>query len=333
MRTSDFSRYALSSCVVAALLAGCSASSSSNSAAGTMPRARTNGATSGQDFIYVQSQASVLVLTYPGGEEVGGIGAVATEGYCTDANGDVFLAQENSSHVSSTIFEYGPGGTTPIATLSDPGVAFGCAVDPTTGNLAVTNYADDNNHLDYGDLAIYQAATGTPTIYYTSDVTRYMYCSYDNKGNLYATADPLGPFLVRLAKGSSSIEMIQLSKALVAGVGVFYPSVAWDGKYITVSTVLNSSRGHDGPSRFAIYRLKIKGHDAKVVGTTTLSVGSRNQHLGQVWIQGHTLLAPYQHKGQWIGVWSYPKGGKPTKSILIGQHYPTLSFGSTVSSP
>jgi len=332
MRILNFGACALTSCAAAAFLAGCSGSPSMNLAAGTMPQARMKGATQSQDLLYVQGQASVSILTYPGGAKIGTLGLITTQGYCTDAAGDVFIAQIDSSNASSTIYEYASGGTTPIATLSDPGSAFGCAVDPATGNLAVTNYADHNNRFDNGDLAIYQSATGTPAIYYNSSFTRYMYCSYDDKGNLYATADAgEQPNLVGLARGSSSIEPITMRQGF-SGDSVFYPSVAWDGKYITVSSVSKLGHGHTGQSRFAIYRVKIKGRNAKVVGATILHVGFRNQHLGQVWIRGGTLLAPYQHDGQWIGVWPYPKGGKPTSSISLG-HYPTLSFGLTVSSP
>jgi hypothetical protein len=78
-------------------------------------------------------------------------------GACADANGDVFIVE------SLSINEYAHGGTQPIATLSDPsGYGFGCAVDPTTGNLAVVN---DGSRYISTDVLIYHNASGEPVGY------------------------------------------------------------------------------------------------------------------------------------------------------------------------
>ena len=64
--------------------------------------------------------------------DVGFGGSYGESGDCTDANGNVFISNDDN------VFEYAHGGTEPIATLDLPGSnAIGCSVDPTTGNLAV----------------------------------------------------------------------------------------------------------------------------------------------------------------------------------------------------
>lgn len=68
-------------------------------------------------------QGDISDLSVPGGE-------------CADKKGNVWIALQGSSMLN----EYAHAGTTPIATLSDPGIPVGCSVDPLTGNLAVTNY-------------------------------------------------------------------------------------------------------------------------------------------------------------------------------------------------
>ena len=61
-------------------------------------------------------------------------------GECVDKAGDVFVADFGGNTGTPAILEYAHGGTKPIATLSDPGYyPESCSIDPTTGNLAVTN--------------------------------------------------------------------------------------------------------------------------------------------------------------------------------------------------
>ena len=97
-------------------------------------------AASGQR-LYVSNNAlgTVNAYTYPEGRLVGTLtGFISPFGECTDAAGDVFIvAYSDSSKKSSTIYEYAHGGTAPIATLSDPTVAFGCAIDPRPATLRI----------------------------------------------------------------------------------------------------------------------------------------------------------------------------------------------------
>ena len=100
---------------------------------------------------------SVFVFSYPGLSQVGTLKSLnySAQGECVDSAGDVFIATSNASY-TGTIFEYAHGGSTPIAELSDPGYPWGCAVDPTTGTLAVSNLSDASNPSGphFGDLAI-----------------------------------------------------------------------------------------------------------------------------------------------------------------------------------
>ena len=215
-------------------------------------------------------------------------------GECTDSAGDVFIvAYSNTSMNSSTIYEYAHGGTSPIATLSDPNVAFSCAVDPKTGNLAAA-----------GDgVAIYQHATGNPTIY-SSDFA-FHYCGYDDEGNLYLSAESDRSYnkaqLIRLASGSSEFEQINLNEPLYKYT--LWPSVQWDGKHMTVA-----SNPYRKP--LLIYRLHISGSSATVVGTTEVS-SSKNYYRGQTWIQGDTIIGTGYAKRNYESafLWRYPTGG------------------------
>jgi len=79
-------------------------------------------------------------------------------GLCVDAQGNVFVPTwQGESGTRGYVYEFAHGGSTPIATLSDPGGAFGCSVDLTTGNLAVTNNVAPGSEFRSGslDLAAY----------------------------------------------------------------------------------------------------------------------------------------------------------------------------------
>ena len=154
MRIYRFERYVLGACVAVMTFSGCGGSQVTSVAASadTMPKriqgysaaiSRMEPKASQQDLLYLassSSEGSVYVYTYPQGRLAGTLtGFIAPRGECSDSAGDVFIvAYSNSSYTASTIYEFAHGGTDPIATLSDPDGAVGCAVDPTTGNLAAS---------------------------------------------------------------------------------------------------------------------------------------------------------------------------------------------------
>ncbi|HEX3456351.1 MAG TPA: hypothetical protein VHR97_00205 [Candidatus Baltobacteraceae bacterium] len=284
------------------------------------------------DLLYVSSSdGNVYTYTYPKGRLVATLsGFTKPLGECVDAAGDVFItAYSSPSSTRSSIYEYAHGGSSPITTLGDPGHAFGCSVDPTTGNLAVANPYDTSNpyNIAYGSVAIYQGASGSPTMYYPSRFGIVM-CGYDNKGSLYLTvygSQPGVAQLARLAKGSSAFKLLSIN-ATIYGNGYFPPGVQWDGKQMTVS-----SNKDDGNPVF-LYQLSISRNKATVVGTTTLQ-SEKNHHEGQLWIDGSSVVGIFSNKGKGgVASWDYPEGGNPTLQInhIVNRAQYSL-FGITVS--
>jgi hypothetical protein len=195
MKLSDFRRYALSSCVAAAMLAGCGGSQPPIGAPGVIPQTSTiaTHADRGkswmlpeaktEDLLYASSQSgpptyyrpTVWVFSYPQGKLVGKLMGFAPSaqlyGLCTDRKGDVFVTGWGTGTVlQSQIYEFAHGGTQLKATLNDPGSAFGCAIDPTTGNLAVTNYFSQSGPSNNGNVEIYRHAKGKPTMHYDNNI-------------------------------------------------------------------------------------------------------------------------------------------------------------------
>ncbi len=331
MRIRHFERYAVG-IYGAAVLSGCisHATPAAGGPQGAMPSLaeRAPGSwmernASSQSLLYVAAglvvdsySGDVYVYTYPDGHLVGTLtGFSQPYGECTDSAGDVFVVTSSSS--SHTIYEYAHGGTSPVATLSDPVAAFGCAVDPTTGNLAAS-----------GDgVAIFKDASGSPKMYYSSN-SGFYYCGYDNKGNLYLSAPSQyngdQAQLVRLAAGSSEFEQIAFNEKIYTYT--LLPSVQWDGKYVTVTSYPNRKP-------VLIYRLRISGSSATVAGTTEVS-SSKNHYNGQTWIQGGTIVGTgYAKRGyEDAFLWRYPAGGVPRRQIKnVGDvRYPEVT-GVTVS--
>lgn len=288
--------------------------------------------TSGQDLLYVSSTSgNVYVYTYPRHRFVESLtGFIQPTGECVDAAGDVFITAYSSySFSSSTIYEYAHGGTTPIATLDDPGAALGCAVDPTTGNLAAANVFDNSNpyNHEFGSMAVYTEAQGTPTMYYSSEFGLLGSCGYDNGGALYLSVGTGGyqAYLARLASGSTSIELINLNKQIHTG-HQFAPSVQWDGKHMTVSSLPQSTDG-----AVSVYRLSISGSNATVLGMTKLD-SPKNRHAGESWIQGKRIIGIYNYRGYGnVASWSYPRGGNPSWAKKVSKHTNGALWGVTVS--
>lgn len=294
--------------------------------------------TSNQDLLYTSITEGlagvVAVYSIPQGELVGQLtGFYAPTGACVDRAGDVFIvAYSDSSLRNNVIYEYAHGGTSPINTLSNPGDGVGCASDPTTGNLAVANITDSSNKRGHwGDVAVYSAASGAPTIYRSDAFIHFYFCGYDNTGNLYLSASNYSEDeLAWIPRKRSSIESLRLNKPIYNGYGI-NPSVQWDGTHMTVSSPTDQS---SRSGLFDVYRLFIAKGRAKVVGTTKLRVRG-NKHRGETWISGSNIwgieiLGGYGS----ASVWTYPKAGKPEYTIRIATHdHGDNAFGGVTVSP
>jgi hypothetical protein len=314
---SDLSHYALSGCLASALLAGCSGSQPPIGAPGAMPQTSAvathadrgkswmkPGISSGSDLLYVaDNEGRAFVLTYPQGDLVGQLDfpySGNSGGLCSDSNGHVFVPDMYE------IVEYAHGGTQPTATLDDDYIPMGCSVDPTTGNLAVTNRSFSGGR---GNVAIYADAQGDPTYYSDSEMLDYNYCGYDNRGNLFVSGSDTSTF-AELPSGGGAVESITLNKT------IYGSQVQWDGRYITVQ------------AEDWIYRVSVSGSAGTIVGRTRLKDLNPNS-VSQSWIQGNTAIAPVGHNNDRFGFWKYPHGGKAFAIVPLGRKANLI--GATVS--
>lgn len=266
------------------------------------------------DLLYVSDNIAneVYVYAYPGRKRLGTLtGLQAPNGECVDNAGDVFIANSEAHNVR----EYRHGDPRLFAILSDANdFPIDCSVDPTTGNLAVTNVGFFGSQE--GSVAIYKNATGSPTFYTDPDIYDYRYCGFDNRGNLFVDGDVQGPAFrfAELPKDSSTFTNISLNQSIRYPAGVL-----WDGTHVVVGDAGDGSQ--DVPT---IYQFGIKGRHGMKVGSTRLDA---SDSVFQFWIQPGTVIAPDSGGTQDVRFYRYPAGGS-AKRALSGSLSPA---GSTIS--
>jgi len=258
-----------------------------------LPEARS------ENLLYIGDPGSGGVLVYAYLPSLKFVGVLAEPsvpgGECVDAAQDVFVTDEAaSSHVT---YEYAHGGSTPRAILADPGgTPSSCAVDPRTGDLAVTSVRPGV----HGKLAIYRGAKGSPKLYGDYDFLKMMFCAYDGTGDLFVDGTPAtsGFALAELAKGGTALQAVSLNQPIV-----FPGGVQWDGSHLAV--------GDD--RRSAIYEFTISGSKGVKVGTTRLKVWSG---VHQFFIDHGAVVDPTFFPSQGaVPIYAYPAGGKPAQTI------------------
>jgi hypothetical protein len=316
MKSFSFGRRALCS-VVAILLAACGRSQPPIGAPGAMPQSLSIATYAGRSgswmlpeakselLLYVSSRCSsncdVYVFSYPGGTQVGMLMGITDPGrICSDIKGNVWIPEGLGT--TGDIVEYAHGGTLRIATLQDPLVPSACAVDPTTGDLAVANQSSYQ-----GLLGIYSRARGHAKLY--SGYGGFPYsCTYDASGDVFL-AGFVGTYaegVVWLPKGGAQVTFFTTKPRVYPVSGVL-----WHRPYLTVVN-----------KKWNVGRYALSGQSGKLFDIITLDGAHA---IRQYWIEGSYVVAAYP-TGK-VFFWKYRSGGTIVKTIT-GVANP---FGVTVS--
>lgn len=344
MGSLNLSRYALSSCVAAALLIGCGGPQPPIWSNGAMPQSAALQSQSvqpdsrgswmeanaqSQDLLYVTESSYVGVFTYPQGQRVGALtGFNSAVGACVDGRGDVFITNHIYKHTNTRIAEYTHGGIKPITELAnDKRIGpLGCSVDPTTGDLAVSGGGSSRGV----GVDIFRAARGKPLFVRIPQMVYSQFCGYDSRGDLFVNGTKDFPSrtaaFVELPKGSQKFVSIKLNAPYDPEGGV-----QWDGKYLAVGAYIPSGVGYSTP---AIFQFAISGNRGTRVGTTMLGRPARMTSF-DFFIAGDTAIVPNwrDEPGKRFDVlfYNYPEGGKPAKIIAKHSQLPrgvAVSFAS-----
>jgi hypothetical protein len=298
------------------MLSDCSGSRPPIAAPGVMPQSNAMTARAARvgswmaqgakaEALLYASQSSadtVWVFSYPHGRKVGELVGIANpQGLCSDTSGNVYVTSAPYHGSSpSAVYEYAHAGTSPIKTFADTGsLPSGCGVDPSTGDLAVANSFSAN-------IAIFQSGSSNPKRYTLYNYDEFLYCTYDDQGNLYASAitGQLGEGLLELPSGGGALEPVNLSQSIGPN------SIQWTNNTLAVATTSMKN------GVASVYPVEMLGDYGKV-GTPTLLDRTYHRAKGfddyQYWIQGGTIIGPASVKGALL-FWKYPQGGSPIKS-------------------
>jgi hypothetical protein len=301
---------ALRLALVAAILGGCGGV---ENVTGAMPQRVTdqdqtfvNRSNSYGSILYASEHNFVTMLTYPELKIIGRFrypkNIELGQGCPNNATGTIYfpIAGHYVVHPGSALVEYADGGTKVIGSLNPPkgDYAVNCAVDPTTGNIAVVL---GTPHLA-GFVGIYARGSRRPATYKYSNLHWSASCTYDSSGNLFieGETDKYKFLLLELPKGGSQLTKISLhAKTVTLG----FP-VEWDGSYITISSLSLETKV------LTMDRISVSGTKATVVGTTELRGAAKD-----LWIQGDNTVITGRccstNNASYVAFYAYPAGGKP----------------------
>jgi hypothetical protein len=287
-------------CGVVALLTGCVGTLHSETVPNTTQQAPRTGAKARPALLYVSDDGKerVLVYSYPSLKRFGTLSGVGSPtGLCVDQKtGAVWVTETGST---SQIIEFAHGGTKPIRTFQDSGgeTVEGCAVSPTSDELAVSNATFGGD--DPGDLIVYNLRTGKSKTYQDKKMFFFGFVGYDSSGDLFLDGTPLSynsTFrLDELPSGGNKLINIRWHGPTIEQPG----NIQYDGTNLTVGDV----------NKALVYQTA----GGKVFGTTALTGAC---YAYQYFIDGDKVIAPSNcDKPGTISVYNYPAGGVPIKTI------------------
>ncbi len=290
--------------LAAAILAGCGgaqpafAPSGVNLSAGVRAAHAASASPDARErnLVYVSDSGFNVVWEFrvPSGKETAELtGFEEPQGLCS-SGGHWWVTNTEES----TIDEYAAGGRSPIAIVNDPGqYPVDCAYDAKTKNLAVTNIISTED--GEGSFVVYKNGSGTPTTYACSNLYRYAYTGYDDKGDLFVDGEnsSYGGGFCELPSGSSTLKDITLNQSIAPG------EIQWDGTYLAVG---------DQGTAATIDRLKVVGSKLKLEGEVQFSDGCMF-----FWIDGHRIYCTSAGQ-EAVQVYAYPAGGSPIKTFGSG---------------
>jgi hypothetical protein len=294
----------LAFCICITALAGCGGAQQSANAIPQGPAALTQAEHSrswmlpeakNNDLLYVStfngSALQVDVYSWPRAKPVGTLSGVAGS-MCPDSDGNIWITNFDSD----TIVGYAHGGTTPIATLKIPrelhlGVS-SCAIDPTSGNLAVgTNPASGT----IASVLVYAGARGRPKIYHVLLETSSL-CTYDNDGNLFVYGYAYGPSWFRLSS------VLELQKGATSFRGISFPparlgyeprSLQWDGRYLVIGSQPPTLERYEVSQFTAVHKDSVPFDDLHEVGDAWIQRGEgRSKQFQWEWSVRSNLQLP-----------------------------------------
>jgi hypothetical protein len=272
----------------------------------------------------------VYIYTMPGMELKGTLtGFSSPQGACSDTKGDVFITD---TYVFQ-IFEYSRSGML-LNTFNDSyGLPVGCAIDPATGDLAVSDiYSYNSTGTFPGQIVVWAGAnpSSTPTTLSNPSQFYYYFVGYGPGSILWTSGrDSSGSYMV------SSCSASGCSTVSLSGGTIYFPgAVQWDptrGEWVlfdqscgdtnaacsypvSASGVLGSATTYlnpDGTSMCDLVQAVIAANGHKYVAGGNSPLGCK-------------AASPTYDR------WGYTAGGIPTNYVTANTTY-SIPTGAAIS--
>jgi hypothetical protein len=247
------------------------------------------------NLLYVSNagNGSVTIYNYQNGKDLTLIGTLTgfsqPGGMCTDKNGYVYITDYANRRISI----YAHGADTPHAVIQQKvGFPYACAIDPATGNLAVTDEHPNAHYESHATVDVYapDQYKGQGSIYGGHNTFSEAYFdAYDAKGNLfvdgtscfasycYYGAGP--PALFELPKGSSGFEELTIHGATLKNP----TGLDWVNPTLLLTDARQKSETPVG------YKLSVSGSSATVVASLSYSGTEQPYGVAQ---RAHDIIVP-----------------------------------------
>jgi hypothetical protein len=231
------------------------------------------------------------------------------QGMCSDKHGNVYVAQTNATEVD----EYSHAGSLVARYPDNYGLPIGCAVDPATGNLAVTDIVNDGSGP--GQVQIFSNPSSQPKILTNPSEYFYYFVGYGPHSSLWVSGTNASGFYMLSQCGASSCTTINLK-----GGTLYFPgAVEWDNSrstWVAFDQLCNNT-----PSACS-YPVSARG----VLGSPTTYKNYQGGSDCDL-IQGaivdrdeHVVGSDYEYCGAASSTfdrWGYPSGRKPTNDATL----------------
>jgi hypothetical protein len=235
------------------------------------------------------------------------------QGMCSDTGGNVYVADTNATEVD----KYSHAGSLLARYPDNYGLPVGCAIDPATGNLAVTDLVNDSSGP--GQVLVYSNPLSQPLVLSNPNQYFYYFAGYGPDSSLWVSGqDASGSYMLSRC-GVSACKTINLS-----GGRLYFPgAVDWDGTHgkwvvfdqlcddkpaacsypVSPSGVLGRAttyENYEGGSDCDLIQGEVAGRDRYVVGGDYEYCGAASSTFNR---------------------WAYTAAGDPTNYAILSSSY------------
>ncbi|MGA7356972.1 MAG: hypothetical protein WBW76_16225 [Candidatus Cybelea sp.] len=261
-----------------------------------LPRAKNEDLVYASDMnrhkVFVLSLHGKLVGTFSFSKEPWGL--------CSDRGGDVFMTRSTDDGRYGVVTEFAHGSTAPIAELKLSYGASACAIDPITGDVAVSGGHSRGPVV----IAVYSPTLAGPPLRRIAADTleRSIYVTYDDNGNLYysTVSYSYGNRIYELKKKSVAPTLIEnLTPREASG-----SPAGWRSNHLVFAA---------GGGDNSIEHIGIAGSDGRVTRLTSLEGTEMDFGGNQFCVDGSVVAAPFSivkngHGRNRVGIWADPIG-------------------------